>query len=51
MIILKVKQHVMLEITSKAKVLVIKKDYMKPSFKNWSNTYYKEIKDDVCNNL
>lgn len=51
MIILKVKQHVMLEITSKAKILEIKKDYMKPSFKNWSNTYFKEIKDDVWNNL
>ena len=51
MIILKVKQHVMLEITSKAKILEIKKDYMKQIFKNWSNTYFKEIKDDVWNNL
>ena len=42
----------MFKITSNSKILeILKKDYMKPSFKNWSNTHSKEIKGDICNNL
>ena len=52
MIILKVQQHLMFKITSNSKILeIFKKDYMKSSFKNWSNIHSKEIKDDVYNNL